>query len=99
MPITHSAGNCTLTMRVISEEYLADNVTVTMEWTQQVHATYNVTVVPPVPIVSTGSTSCQLTIPYNTEYNFSIEAVAPCRSNTVTFSRLYYGEMSVYQSS
>ena len=95
MPITHSADNYTLTLRVISEEYSANNVTVTVEWPQQVYATYDVTVVPPVPIVFIESTSCQLTIPYNAEYNFSIEVIAPCRSNTDTFSRLYYGEMSM----
>ena len=95
MPITHSADNYTPTVRVTSEEYSADNVTVTVEWPQQVYTTYDVTVVPLVPIVFTGNTSCQLTIPYNTEYNVSIEAVAPCRSNTTTFTRLYYGEMSM----
>ena len=95
MSITHSADNYTLTTRVISEEYSANNVTLTVEWTQQVYATYDVTVVPLVPIVFTGSTSHKLTIPYNTEYNVSIEAVAPCRSNTTSFTRLYYGEMSM----
>ena len=83
-------------MRNISE-YLTDNVTVTVEWTQQVYATYNVTVVPLVPIVFTGSTSCQLTIPYNTEYNLTIEAAAPCRSNATAFIRLNYGKVWLLQ--
>ena len=89
MPITQSED---LTLRVISEEYSADNITVAVEWTQFMYATYDAMVVPPVPIVFTGSTSCQLIIPYNTEYNLTIEAVAPCRPNTTAFRRFYYGE-------
>ena len=95
IPITHFADNYTLTMRDISAEYSANNITVTVEWPQQVHAMYDVTVVPSVPIVFTENTSCQVTIPYNTEYNLSVEAVAPCRPNTTTVTRLYYGEMSM----
>ena len=75
-----------------TSEYSADNVTVTVEWTQQVYTTYDVTVVPPVPIVFTESTSCQLTISYNTEYNLTVEAAAPCRPNTTALLRLNYGE-------
>ena len=96
MPITHSAGHYTPILRVFSEEYSADNITVTVEWTQQVYATYNVTVVPLVPIVFTGSTRCQLTIPYNTEYNLTVEAAAPCRANTTALIRLNYGEIYQY---
>ena len=96
MPTTHSADNYTPILRVISEEYSADNVTVTVEWTQQLYTTYNVTVVPPVPIVFTGSTSCQLTIPYNTDYNLTVEAAAPCRPNTPALIRLNYGEIYQY---
>ena len=83
--------NYTLTLRNISEYYSADNVTVTVEWTQQVYATYDVTVVLPVPIEFTGSTSRRLTILYNTEYNLTVEAAAPCRPNTTALIRLNYG--------
>ena len=79
-------------MNVISEEYYAGNVSVTVKWTQQVGAMYNATVIPPVPIMSTGSTSRQLTISYNTEYNLSVVAVVPCRDNATAFIRLHYGE-------
>ena len=82
----------TLTLRVTSKEYSADNVTVTVEWTQQLYATYDVTVVPlVVPIVFTGSTSHKLTIPYNTEYNLTVEAAAPCGPNTTALIRLKCG--------
>jgi hypothetical protein len=84
--------NYSLILRIISKEYSADNVTVTVEWTQQaLYASYDVTVVPMVPIVLTGSTSCQLTIPYNMEYNLIVEATAPCRPNTNASILLKHG--------
>jgi hypothetical protein len=84
------------TLRIVSEilEYSADNVTVTVEWNQlELYATYNVTVVPLAPIVFiiTGSSSRQLTIPYNTEYNLTVKAIAPCRPNTTAIIKLKYG--------
>ena len=81
-------------LRILSENFSADNVTVTVEWTHQPYATYRVTVVPAVSIVITGSTRRQLTIPYNTEYTLTVEATAPCRPNTTALIRLKYGEES-----
>ena len=79
-------------LRIVSVDYSADNVTVTVEWTQPaMYSTYTVTVVPLVPIVFTGSTSCRLTIPYNMEYNVTLNASAPCRPNTTDNIRLKYG--------
>ena len=81
-----------------SEAYHADNVTLTVKWPQQVRAVFNTRILPepPVPLVFIGSTSRQLTVSYNTEYNFSVEAIvtAPCRSNVTASIRLNYGEMS-----
>ena len=65
-----------------------------MEWDQQVGATYTVRVLPMVPITSTGTASRQLTILYNTEYTFSVEAVSPrstCRANPIASKTLKYG--------
>ena len=84
--------NYTLTLMDISE-FSADNVTVTVEWIQQVYTTYDITVVPLVPIEFTGNTSCQLTIPYNTEFKLTVEAAAPCRPNTTAFITLNYGKV------
>ena len=81
------------TLGITSEEYKADNITVTVEWTQQVAAMYTVSVIPLAPINFTGSTSRQLTISYNTVYNFSVEATAPCRTNATAFIGLNYGEV------
>ena len=81
----------------ISQEYKDDNVTVTVEWIQHVYTVNEVTVVPLVPLMSTGSTSRQLTIQYNTEYNLSLEATAPCRPNAITFIILNYGKVLLLQ--
>ena len=67
-----------------------DTVTVTVEWTQPVGAVYNVKILPSVTMLSTGSTN-QLTIPYNIEYNLTVETTAPCGTNTTALIRLKYG--------
>ena len=78
-------------MNISEEHFEADNITITVEWAQQVGVVYATTVLPMVPLMFIGSTSLRLTIPYNTEYNFSVEAVGPCRSNTTAVIRLRYG--------
>ena len=80
----------------VSQEYKDDNVTVTVKWIHKAYHRLNitVTVVPSVPLMETGNASRQLTIPYNTEYNISLEGTDQCRPNvTVTsFILLDYGE-------
>ena len=80
-------------MQVISEDYSPDNVTVTVAWTQQAGAMYNIGIVPLAiaPIVSTGNVNSQLTVVYNNEYNLSVVAVTPC-GNTTAFITLLYGK-------
>ena len=80
------------TLSISSEEYEADSVTVTEEWASVQQA--DVRISPLVPIKFTGLTSLQLTILYNTEYNFSVVAVAPCRPNATAFITLNYGEVT-----
>ena len=82
-----------------SEEYSADNITVTVTWIQQLGLVYNasVTVVPlqaPLMFNGSGSSSVQLVLEYNAVYNLSVTvAVAPCGANyTETFIALNYGE-------
>ena len=78
----------------VSEEYGPDNVTVnTVVLAQQESVRYYTNVVPIVPIMSTGSASYQLTILYNTNYNFSVVAAAPCRPNATASITLGYGEI------
>ena len=81
-------------MLTIYEEYGADNVTVIVEWTEEEGVSYNITINPSVPKTFTGSTSVQLIVSYNTEYNVTLEAVAVCHSVATNHTRLFYGEFS-----
>jgi hypothetical protein len=75
------------------EEYSAINVTVVVEWIQQVGAVYNFSVLPTAPLMFIGSSSLQLVLEYNTVYNLSVVMdVASCDVSTETFIVLNYGE-------
>ena len=63
-----------------------------MEWTPQEGVTYNTSVSPLTSITVTGSSSHQLTVSYNTDYNVSVEAAPPCRPNPTAVITLNYGE-------
>ena len=85
------------TLSISEEYYAADNVTVTVNWTkaQPADVLYSARVLPIVPLMDTGSTSYQLTILYNTEYNLTVVATSPCRPNfnATDFIVLNYGEV------
>ena len=51
---------------------------VTVEWTQEEGATYQVVVVPQTSIKFTGESSIQLILLYNIKYNLSVETALPC---------------------
>ena len=78
---------------VSNEHYEIDNITVTVEWTQLEGVTYTTRASdsPLTSITITGNSS-QLTISYNTSYNFSVEAAPPCRPNPTAVITLNYGE-------
>ena len=80
-------------LHISSEEFQLDKVTITVEWVQQFNAIYKVKVMPApqVPIFFK-STSCQLTILYNTEYNLSVEAFDLCK-NATSMIGLNYGTL------
>lgn len=68
------------------------NVTVTLEWTQESLASYNVTIVSPqntMHMVFVNNTNAQLTVPYNTPYNVSVTAYL-CGQNASTDIELFY---------
>ena len=79
-------------MSILEQHYEPDNVTVTVEWTQQMGAMYDVKISPLVPIIITGNTSRQLMVLYNTEYNLSVVAITHC-GNATDLITLNYGEM------
>jgi hypothetical protein len=79
------------TLSIISETFMIDNVTVTVEWTQKVGAVYTTRIIPPAASMSTGSNSRRLTLSYNTVYNFSVHvATTPCDPVTALI-QLNYG--------
>ena len=86
-----------LVMVSTSEEYRANNVKVIVEWMKQEDVSYNVSIVPQIPIISTGTTSIHLTVLYNTEYNMSVEATSLCQNRESTHIQLslFYGELTV----
>ena len=77
------------------EKYSAEIVTVTVEWIQQLGAMYNASVLPPAPLMFNGTSSVQLVLEYNTEYNLGVMAVGPCGVNTTAAISLSYGEAYV----
>jgi hypothetical protein len=85
-------------LSISEEQYEADNVTVTVKWAQQVGVTYAIEVSPWAPLISNGSTSHQLTIPYNIDFNISVEAIARCRDNITVSISLKYDKICVLAS-
>ena len=83
---------------IISEDFGADIVTVTVEWAQHVGITMYITRISPLtrPTLSTSTpglnNSRLLILSYNTSYNLSVVAVTPC-GNATAYIELKYGEM------
>ena len=80
------------TLSITEKHYGTNNAIITVEWAQLEGVMYIVNVSPLAPIISTGSTSLQLTISYNTKYNLSVVASTLCRPNATAFIILNYGE-------
>ena len=78
---------------ISDERYEVDDVIVTVEWTPQEGVTYTTSVSPLTSIAVTGSSSRQLTILYNTNYNVSVKAAPPCSTAVIT---LNYGETQLH---
>ena len=83
---------------ITSEEFRADNIMVTVEWTQEEGVTYQIIIIPEIPITFTGESSIQLILPYNTNYNLSVEATLPCQHQAHSHVQLFYGEFNDYES-
>ena len=79
------------------EEYRTDNITVIVEWTKVEGVSYNISTVPTVPMIYTGSTSVQLIVSYNTEYSVSLEAATVCQRVAVSHIQLFYGELQCHK--
>ena len=84
------------------EQFLAEHVSVTLEWThERWPVLYEVNVKPPLNITFIESTTVQLVVPYNTVHNVSVTATL-CgygHGKTSNTQELSYGELHVQQIS
>ena len=85
---------------ISSKQYGAHdvNVTISLKLPQR-YASYNVSITPHVPVISTtdGITHMILVkLSYNVKYNLSVEVIVPCRNNSITSFYLHYGEMHTW---
>lgn len=76
---------------------MTDNVTVTVEWAQQIAIVYSARTSPMVPVTfycneSTLIMSLQLVLEYNIEYNLSVMAILSCGADATASIALNYGE-------
>ena len=82
---------------VIDQNYSAETVTITLEWSQGEDILYDFTVLTSpqaeVQINGTTSTRAELQLSYNTHYNVSV--VTHCGQNSTTTLQLHYGEYVV----
>ena len=68
-----------------------DNITVTLEWSQFSGETYSVATIPePVHMSFIISTSVQLVLHYDTEYNLTVTATLCGHSNATNNLTIYY---------
>ena len=78
-------------VKVDSEKFKSENVTIILKWAQGDNEFHNVSVYPYVPIHYIGSTTIELTLLYNVQYNVSIVAYL-CEYNTTDVIKLLYGK-------
>ena len=71
--------------------YETDNILVVLDWTSENGVSYNVTAIPHVAVVFNASTSVQLALHYNTQYNVSILATL-CGERNAVYYNLNIGE-------
>ena len=77
-------------------EFGTDNIIILVEWIQsrhhENHTAYSIDAMPQVTVAFIKSTSAQLQISYNTQYNVSITAFLCGHSNATTMIMLEFGE-------
>ena len=77
--------------KVESEQFQSENVTIILNWAQGDNDLYNIRVNPYLPIHFIGSTTAELILLYNVQYNVSIIAFL-CEYNTTDVIELLYGK-------
>lgn len=82
---------------ISTERYWAHDISVTISLKlPQRYTSYNVSILPWVPINSTVDGINRVTLLYNVKYNISVEVKVHCRDNMITSFYLHYGEMHTY---
>ena len=79
-------------LRLLSEEFGAENITVVHEWTEQEHVSYNIIVDPSAPVISISRSSARITLTYNIAYRVIFTATHMCGQVSTNVSNLHYGE-------
>ena len=75
-----------------TEQFGMENITVILDWSQEMDVSYSVIVDPEVPVTFIERARVQLLLSYNIQYNASVMATrCPHLTNTV-FVELSYGE-------
>ena len=69
-----------------------------LEWAEEEIVTYNINIIPQIPVMKVGSTSIQLTLLYNTAHNVSVRATLPCGHEAHGHLQLFYGEFDSQES-
>ena len=86
----------TITVDITATEYGLDNVTVSIDWNQEVGVSYNISTFPSATITFKRSTGAELTVAYNIEYILKLQANTSCRNNATASLVLNYGELAIY---
>lgn len=83
---------------ILSEQFEADGVIVTLEWAEDnTLYSYNVSVSPWLEVVFIGRVRVQLKVPYNSHHIVSVAALPPCQHQNdivknCAYHSLYYSE-------
>ena len=77
---------------MMSAVFNSGNVAVTLQWNNFPEVSYNVSVIPSVPAVTSTNTSAMLTVMYNTRYSVSIVATNCAGESDPYITGLYFGK-------
>ena len=78
-------------VRIESEQFQNDNVTIILNWAQGDNEFYNTSIIPCVSMFHIENTTIKLTLQYNTMYSVSIVAFL-CEYNTTDVVELHYSK-------
>ena len=78
----------------ISEQFGANSIAVTLEWTHKNGVTYGVSVDPEVAVNYTGRNRAELIVSYDTKYNVSVVA-SLCEIITTNLTIINHGKLEM----